>query len=40
LGLAGEEPFPVATLEALRQLIGCDGVGYNDIHRARRVVLA
>src|SRR5690348_13381190 len=39
-GLAGEQPFPLQTLEALTRLIRCDAVGYTDVDRVRRVVVS
>ena len=39
-GLAGEQPFPLETLEALARLIPCDSVGYTDVDRVRRVVVS
>jgi DNA-binding CsgD family transcriptional regulator len=34
--LAGEQPFPRETLDAMAQLIPCDAIGYCELDRVRR----
>lgn len=38
--IEGDEPFPPEFLAALRQLVPCDGVSFNELDRVRQVGLA